>query len=430
MQTLADAFRNRRAVALPSLSLLALSLSMLAGTAAARTYAFPHVFETRGRTSDTPYTFDTTMFLTYAGGVACVGGVEDPLSVSLYLYDDDGSPMRSTSGLDVCNPCTYPLGPTHRKESVRVENLFLTADEMPNSLTGYAVVDVPGTGDDVAVSGFIVNAHTSAFDLSVFGFEPTPIAAAANKSAAFTCGRVFTMDNLLYSPGTGGGTSFTFDTTMFMTYTAGQAGTPSGGGAAVDVYLFDQESGELLTDAVGTPVCNPCTTNLDDATRKSAFQLGAALPGGAVISAAVSAVIVVSGDAGNVALQGFVVNTHSGPLDVSMSAAPLHEVTAESATGLPPALLDRLGLRSYPNPFNPLTTFAYTLTRQDRVQIRVFDAQGELVRTLLDEAQLDGDHEVSWDGVADDGRQLPSGVYFGRIDTAGRSEVQKVVLIK
>ncbi|MBK9305384.1 MAG: hypothetical protein IPM94_16365 [bacterium] len=34
---------------------------------------------------------------------------------------------------------------------------------------------------------------------------------------------------------------------------------------------------------------------------------------------------------------------------------------------------------------------------------------------------------MSWDGVADDGRQLPSGVYFGRIDTAGRSEVQKVV---
>lgn len=425
MHNLANSFRNRRLVASITLALLA-----WAGTAAARTYAFPHVFETSGRISNTPYTFDTTMFMTYAGAVACVGGVEDPLAVDVYLFANDGSPLRSTGGLDVCNPCTYPIGPANRKASVKVEELIIGAGGMPNAVTGYAVIVVPGVADDVAVSGFVVNSHTSAFDLSVFGFEPTPIAAATNKSAAFACGRVFTMDNLLYSPGTGGGTTFTFDTTMFMTYTAGQAGTPPGSGATVDVYLFDQESGELLTDAVGTPVCNPCTTNLDDATRKSAFQLGAALPGGAVISAAVSAVIVVSGDAGNVAVQGFVVNTHSGPMDVSMSAAPLHEVTTESVTGLPPALLDRLGLRSYPNPFNPLTTFAYTLPRQDRVQIRVFDAQGELVRTLLDEAQLDGDHEVSWDGVADDGRHLPSGVYFGRIDTAGRSEVQKVVLIK
>ncbi len=427
MHTLADAFRNRRAVALLSLSLM--SLLVLSGKAAARTYCIPHILDSPGRIANTPYTYDTSLYMTYAGAVACVGGVENPLPVDVYLFANDGSPLRSTDGLDVCNPCTYPIGPANRKASVKVEELIIAAGGMPNAVTGYAVVDVPGTGDDVAVSGFVVNSHTSAFDLSVFGFEPQPIAAAA-KSAAFACGRVFTMDNLLYSPGTGGGTTFCFDTTIFMTYIGGQAGTPSGSGAAVAVYLFDQESGELLTDAVGTPVCNPCSTSLDDATRKSSFRLGAALPGGAVISAAVSSVIVVSGDAGNVAVQGFVVNTHSGPMDVNLSAAPLHEVTTESVTGLPPALLDRLGLRSYPNPFNPLTTFAYTLPRQDRVQIRVFDAQGELVRTLLDEAQVDGDHEVSWDGVADDDRHLPSGVYFGRIDTAGRSEVQKVVLIK
>jgi hypothetical protein len=233
-----------------------------------------------------------------------------------------------------------------------------------------------------------------------------------------------------YATGSGGGTTYTFDTSMFMNYVGGQAGIPSGSGATVDVYLFDEASGELVTDAVGTPVCNPCSTTLDDQTRKSAFMLGAVLPGGAVISAAVSAVVVVSGDAGNVALQGFVVNTHSGPTEVSMYEAPLHEVTTESATGLPAAMIERLGLRSYPNPFNPLTTFAYTLPRQGRVQIRVFDAQGELVRTLLSEDQAGGDHEVPWDGVADDGRTLPSGVYFGRIDTAVGSEVQKVVLIK
>jgi hypothetical protein len=55
--------------------LLAVAVALLtAGSASARTHAFPHVFDTKGRVSNTPWTFDTTMFITYSGDVACTGG--------------------------------------------------------------------------------------------------------------------------------------------------------------------------------------------------------------------------------------------------------------------------------------------------------------------------------------------------------------------
>lgn len=403
-----------------------LLLIVMTGSASARTYCFPHVFDQKGRISNTPYTFDTTMFMTYTGGIACVG--DDPaVTVELYLYDNSGAPMRSITGADVCAPCSFSMGRGARNLTLNIEELVDAAGGMPNFVFGHGLIVVPS--DKVSVQGFVVNAHTSPFDLAVFGFEPQPIAAAAKSGAALPCGNVYTLNHMVATPGSGG-TPYSFDTTIFMTYAAGLGGVPAGTGADVDIYLFDDATGAPLVDAVGTEVCAPCTYSLSDAARKQAFHLGAALPGGGIISAAVSAVLVVSGDTGAVAIQPFTVNTHSSSLDVSMSAPRLLAVTDAGLSGVPSAIADRLRLRNYPNPFNPMTTFAYSLPRADQVNVRVFDAQGVLVRSLLSESQASGDHEVRWDGAGDDGRPLPSGVYFGRIDTAGGTETQKVMLLK
>lgn len=396
------------------------------GTASAKTYCFPHVFDQKGRVSNTQYTFDTTMFMTYTGGVACVG--DDPaVPVELYLYDNSGAPMRSITNADVCAPCSFAMDSGNRSLKLSLEELADAAGGMANFVFGHALIVVPS--DKVSVQGYVVNSHTSPLDLAVFGFEPTPIASSAKSGAALPCGNVYTLNHMVATAG-GGGTPYSFDTTIFMTYAAGLGGVPAGAGADVDIYLFDEATGAPLVDAVGTEVCAPCTFRFDDTQRKQSFDLGAALPGGGVVSAAVSAVLVVSGDAGAVAIQPFTVNTHTSSLDVSMSAPRLLEVTDAGLSAVPPAIAERLRLRSYPNPFNPLTTFAYSLPQADQVSVRVFDAQGVLVRTLLSEGQAPGDHEVRWDGAGDDGRALPSGVYFGRIDTSGGTETQKVMLLK
>lgn len=411
---------------------LCAALLLPALPAAARTYCFPHVFDQKGRVSNTTYTFDTTMFFTYSGAVACVGGGAADQQVDVYLYDDEGRPMTSLTGADVCAPCTVAVGSSDRSASFSLEAAADAAGGMPDFLSGFAVVVV--SGDDpgsVATQGYIVNSHTNAFDLAVFGFNPQEVTSTTNKSgAAFPCGRVFSVSHMLATGGVQPGTPFTFDTTMFFTYSAGLGGQPGGPGATVETYLYDDATGQLLVDAMGTPVCNPCVTQLSQAVPKGASMLGGALPGGAIVSAAVSAVCVISGDAGNVTPLAFVVNRHTSPFDLSMWSANFRELDATSVSAVPAELAARLGLRSFPNPFNPRTTFAWTLPEPGVVTVGVYDAHGALVRTLLGAGLDAGGHEVAWDGRGDDGRELPSGVYFGRIDTAAGSETQKVMLVK
>ncbi|HEX6790362.1 MAG TPA: FlgD immunoglobulin-like domain containing protein [Candidatus Krumholzibacteria bacterium] len=84
-----------------------------------------------------------------------------------------------------------------------------------------------------------------------------------------------------------------------------------------------------------------------------------------------------------------------------------------------------------PNPFNPRTTIPYYLRIGGRVQLAIYDPAGRLVRTLVDETQLHGEHDVVWDGTDDRGATAASGVYFARLkDANGELRVRKLVMLK
>lgn len=86
--------------------------------------------------------------------------------------------------------------------------------------------------------------------------------------------------------------------------------------------------------------------------------------------------------------------------------------------------------QNYPNPFNPTTTIAYDLDAATRVTLNVFDTGGRRVRTLVDQAQGAGRQSVQWDGLDSAGRRVASGVYFYRLDAAGRAETRRMILLK
>lgn len=87
--------------------------------------------------------------------------------------------------------------------------------------------------------------------------------------------------------------------------------------------------------------------------------------------------------------------------------------------------------QNFPNPFNPVTTIAFELPEQaGRVTLRVFDVEGGLVRTLVDERRRAGRNFVTWDGANDAGAQVASGVYFYHLRTSGYRETLKMVLLK
>lgn len=64
------------------------------------------------------------------------------------------------------------------------------------------------------------------------------------------------------------------------------------------------------------------------------------------------------------------------------------------------------------------------------VKLRVYDAAGRLVRTLLDGYLLPGPVHATWDGLDASGRQAGNGLYFARLDAAGRSVTTKLVRIR
>lgn len=103
-----------------------------------------------------------------------------------------------------------------------------------------------------------------------------------------------------------------------------------------------------------------------------------------------------------------------------------------AASGLPPAIDPRnVRLRpASPNPFNPRTELAFALPVAGRARLRIHDARGALVRTLVDDALAAGEHRPQWDGLDRAGRPMPSGAYFARLEAGGVVEAVKLVLVR
>jgi hypothetical protein len=84
-----------------------------------------------------------------------------------------------------------------------------------------------------------------------------------------------------------------------------------------------------------------------------------------------------------------------------------------------------------PNPFNPLTTIRFDVPRSARVQLKIFNVKGALVRVLLDdELVAAGRREAVWDGRDLRGRTVAAGVYLCRMSAAGYIGTVGVTLVK
>jgi hypothetical protein len=86
--------------------------------------------------------------------------------------------------------------------------------------------------------------------------------------------------------------------------------------------------------------------------------------------------------------------------------------------------------QNYPNPFNPLTTIEYSLQKQARVTLDVFNIVGQKVRTLVSALQPAGRYKIVWDGRDDLGKDVSSGIYFYRLKAGEFYESKKMVILK
>ncbi|MDQ1328932.1 MAG: hypothetical protein QG641_2218 [Candidatus Poribacteria bacterium] len=96
---------------------------------------------------------------------------------------------------------------------------------------------------------------------------------------------------------------------------------------------------------------------------------------------------------------------------------------------------ENIVLQNYPNPFNPETWLPFQLVKDADVNVRIFDANGKMVRSLelgrkTAGSYLTKDLAAYWDGKTMAGEQVSSGIYFYNIQAGNYSATRKMIVNK
>lgn len=109
----------------------------------------------------------------------------------------------------------------------------------------------------------------------------------------------------------------------------------------------------------------------------------------------------------------------------TMSTGPLLAVDGPAQTPLRFRLLP-----GAPNPFGAQTSLAFELPLSRHVSLGVYDLNGALLRTLLDENREAGQYQLTWDGTDSGAHRMAPGIYWIRMDTGDAHRTTKLVLLR
>jgi hypothetical protein len=111
----------------------------------------------------------------------------------------------------------------------------------------------------------------------------------------------------------------------------------------------------------------------------------------------------------------------------------LSHVATNGVEGQPgngePLTVDGLWQNS-PNPFGRSTVINYQLARSGPVNLRIFNLNGQLVKTIVSSEQPAGRYQVKWDGRDHTGQQVSSGIYIYCLKAGGREFVKQMQFIR
>lgn len=128
------------------------------------------------------------------------------------------------------------------------------------------------------------------------------------------------------------------------------------------------------------------------------------------------------------------ITRNGGPSD------PIHQITFyydNSTTPTDNEIVQKpntVNLTNYPNPFNANTKFSFTLDSDSPVKCGIYNTKGQkvasLVKSLGEHHFTKGTHDITWNGKADNGQTLPSGIYFFSIESKGQRVTHKILKMK
>ena len=92
-------------------------------------------------------------------------------------------------------------------------------------------------------------------------------------------------------------------------------------------------------------------------------------------------------------------------------------------------------LQNYPNPFNPETWIPYHLSESNPVEIRIYNATGQLIKAIDLGFRHAGYYDTKeraayWDGRNENGEQIASGLYFYQISAGQFNSIRKMIAVR
>ncbi|MFI5371970.1 MAG: FG-GAP-like repeat-containing protein [Candidatus Eisenbacteria bacterium] len=117
------------------------------------------------------------------------------------------------------------------------------------------------------------------------------------------------------------------------------------------------------------------------------------------------------------------------PLIVDASDATFSITVSNVGVAGPPILRPSFSA-AWPNPATGTVRFALELPAVADVHVDVFDIAGRHVRTLADGTRLAGRSTLGWDGIGEDGRPAPGGLYLVRARWAGFEQTRRVIRVR
>jgi len=93
-----------------------------------------------------------------------------------------------------------------------------------------------------------------------------------------------------------------------------------------------------------------------------------------------------------------------------------------------PVVLEPRLYNAAPNPSRGRTVLRYQVPRSMHVTLKIYDASGRVVRTVLDSEQPAGVYNLTWDGCDQRGRMSPNGIYFCTMKAGDYSGGKKLVI--
>jgi len=131
---------------------------------ARRTWVIPHVLERPGR----------------AGGTELhMVNLDRSATVEVSVFANDGQPMKSRSGQAVCSPCRITFTASPKQVFSLKDRIEAAGGYAGEPMSGYIVFTATAPAS-VNLQNFVVNSHTSAANLSVFGYAPEEVRSTLN----------------------------------------------------------------------------------------------------------------------------------------------------------------------------------------------------------------------------------------------------------